>query len=145
MVSEKGNRLGASYGGDPDSILKGRNSEKLYGKGSRTIVSDGEKFNINSHIGRREAYFAVCKERGIGVDYKMLADSVASNKYLSGDKGRQNEVSDYVISEGILEKGEGYWCGHFSGSEGREVVSQLDSLEQYYQHKNNWSTQRQKQ
>jgi hypothetical protein len=102
-----------------ENILKGRFTSS--GKGSRTIYSGGEKFNVHSHEGRRKAYISVCKEKGIAVNYRLLADSIVENKYLARH-GKQDDVLDYVVSAGIDDNGEDSWKDYFSGSKMREVV-----------------------
>ena len=98
------------------NILNGRIGS---GKGSKTVEVEGEKFNINSHEERRDAYIAVCKEKGIAVDYKVLTESALENKYLSKNKERQTYIISDVVENEAYDVGKENWNVYFSGSEGR--------------------------
>lgn len=99
MVNE---RIGTEYGSKIglekklDCILKGYNSEVLFGKGSKTIEVAGEVRNINRIGDRINVYMMVCAENDLSVDYEKLYSFVSKNKYLSGNSNRINRLSNLL-------------------------------------------------
>ncbi len=81
-----------------ENILLGRNTDVLYGKGSRSIEVNGKNQRIDTFEGRISAYVGVCEENGLSVNYGVISDSILNNKYLDKNNKRQGNILQSIIS-----------------------------------------------